>query len=268
MANSNNAKKGKVISLSNQKGGAGKTTSTAALATIFGERGYKVLAVDNDPQANLSLQFGIDPAKNQNLPGTIEDLYELGNKSKTPKNLAIPTGIENVDIIVSSVFAAELELILPAKAGSDLLLATTLKPYRQKYDLIFVDSPPNLGKFVINVLNSSDYFIIPVEGSWGLRSVNVILKLAAQNAEVYNLPTQFLGVFITMAERTTITQLLAEEALQRFPDNFFQTKIRRATIAREAAALGKPVPIYAADSALAADYKALADEISQRIGLK
>jgi chromosome partitioning protein len=252
------------LGMCNQKGGAGKTTSCSALATIFARQGLKVLVVDSDPQANLSLQFGLDTAQSTDLPGTVSDLYLLRDNSN---QVAIPTTVENVDLIPSSVQAAEIELSLPTKVGADLLLATALKPYREQYDLIILDSPPNLGKFVINVLNASDFFLVPVEGSWGLRSVDVILKLVQENTRIYNLPTQLAGVFITMADRTRINQVLREEAEQRFTDHFLKTEIRRSTMAREAATLGTPIPLYAADSGLAQDYRNLADEVAPRIGL-
>jgi chromosome partitioning protein len=253
-----------VISLCNQKGGAAKTTTAAALGAIYAERGLKVLLVDSDPQANLSLQFGIDYVTD-NLPGTISDLYTLKDNSD---QVAVKTQVKGVDLIPASVHAAEVEIGLPTRIGADLLLATTLKPYKTRYDLIILDSPPNLGKFVVNVLNASDYFLIPVEGSWGLRSVDVILRLVAENTRIYNLTTQFLGMFITMGDRTRLSQVLREEAAQRFGDKFMKTEIRRSTMAREAAAMGTPVPLYATDSTLAADYRALANEISRRIGLK
>ncbi|NWJ97786.1 MAG: ParA family protein [Chloroflexi bacterium] len=253
-----------VISLCNQKGGAGKTTTAAALGAIYAERGLKVLLVDSDPQANLSLQFGIDYVTD-NLLGTISDLYLLKDNSD---QVAVKTQVKGIDIIPASVHAAEVELALPTRIGADLLLGTALKLYKERYDMIILDSPPNLGKFVINVLNASDYFLIPVEGSWGLRSVDVVLRLVAENTRIYNLKTQFLGMFITMGDRTRLTQVLREEAAQRFENKFLKTEIRRSTMAREAAAMGTPVPLYATDSTLAADYRALADEISRRISLK
>ncbi|HEX2910559.1 MAG TPA: ParA family protein [Chloroflexia bacterium] len=253
------------LSLCNQKGGAAKTTTAAALAAIYGQQGLKVLLVDSDPQANLSLQFGIDTVIRTDLPGTISDLYLLKDHSD---RVAVSTNVPGVDIIPSSVYAAEVELGLPTRVGSDLLLATTLNAYRDRYDLIILDSPPNLGKFVINVLNASDYYLVPVEGSWGLRSVDVIMKLVSENSRVYNLKTQFLGVFITMGDRTRLTQVLREEAAQRFPGKFFKSEIRRSTMAREAAAMSTPVPLYATDSTLAADYRALAREVAGKIGLK
>ncbi len=252
------------LGLSNQKGGAAKTTTAAALAALYGERGLRVLGIDSDPQAHLSLQLGVDFLREENLPGTVSDLY-LGKASA--EEIAIHTRFKGVDIVPASVDLAAVEINLPGMTGCDLRLRRALEPVRNKYDLIILDSPPNLGKFAVNVLNASDFFLVPVDGPWALRSVDTLLTLSQDNAAIYNLPTAFLGVFITMGDRTRIMQVVREEAEQRFPHNTFKSEIRRSTLAREAAALETPVPLYAADSAVAADYRALADEVAARLGL-
>ena len=261
---SHNTRKGITISLCNQKGGAAKTTTAAALASIYGEQGLKVLVVDNDPQGNLSLQFGIDCLTQPNLPGTVSDLY-LGKA--TPNKIAIPTRFRGVSLIPASVDSAAVEITLPTLPGGDLLLGMALEADKSNYDLIILDSPPNLGKFTINVVNASDYYMVPVDGPWGLRSVDTFLKLARQNALIYKLPTQLLGVFMTMVSRTRIMSNVREEIIQRFPNHYFKSEIRRSTLAQEAAALETPLPLYATDSGVALDYRALAEEVAVRIGL-
>lgn len=252
------------LGLSNQKGGAAKTTTSAALAALYGSKGFKVLGIDSDPQAHLSLQLGVDVLRDENIVGTVSDLY-LGKASA--RELAVTTRFEGVDVVPASVDLAAVEINLPGMTGADLRLRRSLESARDGYDLIILDSPPNLGKFAVNVLNASDYFLVPVDGPWALRSVDVLLTLAQDNAGIYNLPTQFLGVFITMGDRTRIMQNVREEAEARFPGNVFKSEIRRSTLAREAAALETPVPLYAADSSVAADYRALADEVGKKIGL-
>ena len=256
-------KRGMCLGLSNQKGGAAKTTTAAALAAIYGELGFKVLGIDSDPQAHLSLQFGVDVLREENLPGTVSSLY-LGQASA--REIAIATQFKGVDIVPASVDLAAVEINLPGMTGCDLRLRRALESSRDIYDLIILDSPPNLGKFAVNVLNAADFFLVPIDGPWALRSVDVLLKLAQDNADVYNLPTQFLGAFLTMGDRTKIMQGVRESAEQRFPGYFLRSEIRRSTIAREAAALETPVPIYDADSGVAEDYRSLADEVKERMG--
>ncbi|HEX2916757.1 MAG TPA: ParA family protein [Chloroflexia bacterium] len=255
---------GKTLGLSNQKGGAAKTTTSAALAAIYGGDGLRILGIDSDPQAHLSLQLGVDLLREENIQGTVSDLY-LGKASAL--ELAIPTRFAGVDLVPASVDLAAVEINLPAMTGADLRLRRALESARGQYDLIILDSPPNLGKFAVNVLNASDFFLVPVDGPWALRSVDTLLTLAADNAAIYNLPTQFLGVFITMSDRTRIMQGVREEAERRFGEQVLKTEIRRSTLAREAAALETPVPLYAADSALAMDYRSLAAEVLQRMNL-
>jgi chromosome partitioning protein len=257
-------KSGYTLGLSNQKGGAAKTTTAAALAAVFGERGYSVLGIDSDPQAHLSLQLGVDFLREEGLQGTIADLY-LGKANAL--EVAVKTRFKGVDLVPASVDLAAVEINLPGMTGADLRLRRALETARSQYDLIIIDSPPNLGKFAVNVLNSSDYFLIPVDGPWALRSVDTLLSLAQDNAAIYNLPISFLGVFITMSDRTKIMQGVREEAEQRFPQYIFKTEIRRSTLAREAAAMETPVPLYAADSGLAGDYRNLADEVASRLGI-
>ncbi len=255
---------GKTLGLSNQKGGAAKSTTAAALAVLFGQQGKKVLAIDSDPQAHLSLQFGIDVLRDENVPGTASDLY-LGKAAA--HEVAIPTRFAGVHLVPASVDLAAVEINLPGMTGCDLRLRRSLEKARSQWDLIILDSPPNLGKFAVNVLNASDYFLVPVDGPWALRSVDTLLALARDNASIYNLPSEFLGVFITMSDRTRIMQGVREEALQRFGDQLFKSEIRRSTLAREAAALETPLPLYAADSGVAADYRALALEVAAHMGL-
>jgi chromosome partitioning protein len=252
------------LGLSNQKGGAAKTTTAAALAAIYGGMGLKVLGIDSDPQAHLSLQLGVDFLREEGLPGTVADLY-LGRASA--QELAIQTRFQGVNLVPASVDLAAVEINLPGMTGCDLRLRRALETARNNYDLVILDSPPNLGKFAVNVLNASDYFLVPVDGPWALRSVDTLLTLAEDNAAIYNLPTQFLGVFITMGDRTRIMQGVREEAEQRFPGQVFKSEIRRSTLAREAAALETPVPLYAADSGVAADYRSLANEVAKRLNL-
>jgi chromosome partitioning protein len=258
-------KKGVVLSLTNQKGGAGKTTTSAALATIYGEQGYKVLTVDNDPQGNLSLQLGVD-AMEQSLPGIVSDLYLKPARETT--NIEIATRFKGVSLIAASVAMSQVELLILNKPGADLLLNVALEAYKARYDLIILDSPPNVGKFVLNVLNASDYFIVPVDGTWALRSVDTVLELARANKEAYKLSTDFLGVFLTMVTRTKMFQALREDCTARFGDAFFKSEIRRSTLAQEAAALEIPVPLYAKDSTLVEDYRSLASEIATRLNLQ
>lgn len=252
------------LGLSNQKGGAAKTTTAAALAAIYTQNGLRVLCVDNDPQGHLSLQLGVDSlSPDFKTRATVSDIYT--GKAQVSE-VAIQTA-SGIDLIPASVELAEREMLLSTMAGTDLRLRVALEPARASYDMIILDSPPNLGKLAVNVLTACDYFIVPVDGPWALRSVDTIVQLARQNAQIYKLPAQFLGVFLTIVDRTRIMQSVREEVSQRYPDRLLKSEIRRSTLARESAALETPLPLYASDSSVAADYRALAAEVAERIGL-
>lgn len=255
---------GLTLGLCNQKGGAAKTTSAAALAALYGEQGLKVLAVDSDAQGNLSLQFGVDCLTDKTIKGTIADVY-LGRA--TAPEVITHTRFNGVDLIPASMDLAAVEIVMPTLPGCDLLLSTALETERINYDLIILDSPPNLGKFAVNVLNAADFFVVPVDGPWALRSVDTLLKLARDNSRVYKLSSKFLGVFLTMSDRTRLTGGVRSEAEERYPGLLFKSEIRRSTQAREAAAMETPIPLYAADSAVATDYRSLAREVAERMGL-
>jgi chromosome partitioning protein len=259
------AKQGVILTLANQKGGVAKTTTAAALASIYSQRGLKVLAIDSDAQANLTLQLGIDYLSDPRMRGTVADLY-LGKA--TASEIAISTPFKGIDLVPSSAEAAEVELRIPNKTGSDLLLREMVIADKANYDLIIIDSPPNLGKFVINCINASDYFIIPIDGKWALNSADLVMNLAEENSRVYRLPTKLLGVFLTMVDRTNMTIELRNVINERFENLVFKSEIRRSTVARESATLDTPIPLYSADSAVASDYRSLADEIANRMGKK
>lgn len=261
--NFNRRNYGITLGLCNQKGGVGKTSTVAALATIYAGRGLKVLVIDNDPQGNVSLQLGVD-ALGQSDIRTTADLY-LGKFQA--HEAVITTNVDGVYLVPATVDLARVEMMLPTQQGSDLRLKGSLREAREHYDLILFDSPPNLGKLSINVLAASDWFLIPISGSWSVRSIDVILEKAEDNRKFYNTQSKLLGLVITMMERTKIMTSLKEYNQENYAQYLLETGIRRATVAREAEAMSQPIPLYAEDSGIAEDYRRLADEIAAKIGL-
>ena len=257
--------RGIIIGLVNQKGGVAKTTSAAALASIFAARGYKVLALDTDPQGHLGVHFGIDTVVNKTLPGTTADVF---TGKKTAEEIALKSDYNDVWVVPASTDELSLvEMYLPTKQGSDLQLKSKLKTTRLHFDLIILDAPPNLGKLSINVMAASDWLLVPVEGPLGMRSLDAIVQAVATNAEIYDVPTRLLGVFLTMVDRTRIMNSVREEIEERYHGLLMKSEIRRSTLVRESSALQTPVPNYARDSGVSLDYQALTDEMIERMHL-
>jgi len=259
-------RRGITIGLCNQKGGVGKSSTVASLASIYASWGLKVLVIDSDPQGNASLQLGVDCLSEgeevRSCPAA--NLYM---ERAAAHELAISTQFEGLFLVPAAVDLAEVEMNLPGLTGSDLRLRMSLRQARKHFDLIILDSPPNLGKFSVNVLIASDWFLVPVAGAWALRSVKALLSVAQRNADYYSSNNQFLGLFLTMTDRTKIIQNVREVAHSKYPGHVLNSEIRRSTLAREAEAMGIPLPIYSADSTLAEDFQALALEIAGKIGL-
>lgn len=258
-------KKAVVLGVTNEKGGVGKTTTTAALVASLGARGYRVAAIDCDPKADLSSQFGIKKlSTEQKLKGTSADLFQL---KAAPHEIAIETQFKGVYLVPSSVALAEIEMNLPGKSGSDLRLSTAIEESKSHFDVIFLDSPPNPGKLVINIINASDWLLLPVDGTWGLSALDTIVGLAKENSKIYKLPPHHFGVILTRTAKTQIWSAVREEAKSRFPEYLFQAEIRDSTIAQQASAMQVPLPFYATSSGVAKDYVQLTDELLSRMAI-
>ncbi len=242
------------IAVLSQKGGTGKTTAVRHLTDVFRRAGLDVLAIDLDPQGNLSDYFDVDPS----VEPTIGDVLTGRAKAKA----AVHDGI-----IPANLSLAEAELQLAGKMGRELTLRKALKDVDAEHDVILIDCPPALGLLTINGLVAADWALVSSEAQYfALQGVQGALEVIEQAKEFYNPDLDWLGVVMNIADMRTIHSREALDQLkERFGDRVFDTTIRSSIRYAESAERGVSILDYRPE--LGADYLALAEEILRRIGM-
>jgi chromosome partitioning protein len=244
----------RVVALANQKGGVAKTTSTINLGVALKELGHKVLAVDMDPQGNLTMSQGLNPDEvnpsmfNVLVQGTaIEDvIYE-----------------RELDLAAASIDLAGADLALASVIGRERALSKALFAIRDRYEFILIDTPPSLGLLTINALTAADEVIVPVQCEYlslrGLAQLERTLELVRENL---NPNVHIAGILPTMFDSRTIHGNEAVDLLRSsFGDLVFSTVVRKTIKFAEAPVQGSSVIRYAPSSEAAHSYRALAKEV-------
>lgn len=231
---------GKIISIVNQKGGVGKTTTAVNLAAAVGLAGKKVLLVDADPQGNSTSGYGIN--KKQASVTSYELLIGRGKL----ESAVIKTEFKNIDIVPSSMdlAAAEVDLIEIDHRESQLKMA--LAAARERYDYIFIDCPPSLGLITINSLNASDTVLVPIQCEYfALEGLSQLMASVRQVKRLYNPTLEIEGIVLTMYDgRLNLTQQVVAEIKKYFADKLYKTVIPRAVRLSEAPSYGMPIQYY------------------------
>ena len=244
----------RVIALANQKGGVAKTTTTVNLGVALKERGLSVLAVDLDPQANLTMSQGINP---ESVERSMFDVLV--------HSFAIDEVIQRseIDVAVSSIDLAGAELSLSSMIGRERALQKGLLPVRNRYDYILVDTPPSLGLLTINALTAADGVIVPVQCEYlSLRGLVQLENTLSMIRENLNPDVDIWGILPTMFDSRTIHAREAIEMLkEHFGDLVFDTRIRKTVRYAEAPVQGVSVLKYDPNSTAAAAYRELAEEV-------
>jgi chromosome partitioning protein len=245
---------GRVIALANQKGGVAKTTSTLNLAVAFAEEGHKVLAVDLDPQGNLTMSQGLNP-------DTIErSMYDV-LVHKLPIEQIIHRG--EIDLGVASIDLAGAELALSSMIGRERALEKALQPVIADYDFVIIDTPPSLGLLTINALVASNGVIVPVQCEYlSLRGLVQLENTLSMIRENLNPDVGIEGILATMYDSRTLHSREALEILEEnFGDLVFKTRIRKTIRYAEAPVKGTSVLKYDPTGPAAQAYRDLAKEV-------
>jgi chromosome partitioning protein len=246
--------KAHVVCLSNHKGGVAKTTSACNLGAGLSMRGKKVLLIDMDPQANLSMCFGLRDSQDTIYKVLISDL-----KAKD----AVFTIQRNLDIIPSSLDLAGAEIELSSEQGREMILQEELESVIYDYDYIIIDCGPNLGLLTTNSLTVADEVIVPVEASYfsikGLQKLTSIIKKIQKRL---NPSLKSIRILITQFDsRKTIQKDIAREIEKHYPNELFKTRIRSNVTLAEAPTKGVDIFRYDPNSRGAEDYNSLCDEV-------
>jgi chromosome partitioning protein len=242
----------KVITISNHKGGVGKTTSTINIGAGLNSLGQKVLLIDLDPQANLTQSLGIvEPTRT--IYGAIRGEYGL-------EPISLPNG---VDVVPSTLDLSGAEVELSGEAGREYILKELIEPLRGNYDFILIDSPPSLGLLTINAFTSSDLVYIPLQAQYlALQGLAKLMEVIEKIKKRLNKGLTVGGVFITQYDnRKVLNRDVVATIEAHFTDKVFTTKVRDNIALAEAPANGMDIFSYSPKSYGAEDYKALSLEI-------
>ena len=248
---------GKIIAITNQKGGVGKTTTSVNLGASLAMLGKKVLLVDIDPQGNTTSGVGINKAD------VAHCVYDVLINDVNPKDAIMETAVENLSILPATIQLAGAEIELVPTISREVRLKRSLNAVRDKFDYILIDCPPSLGILTVNSLTASDSVIIPIQCEYyALEGLSQLLNSVRLVQKHLNTSLQIEGVLLTMFDaRTNLGIQVIEEVKKYFQNKVYQTVIPRNVRLSEAPSHGQSIVTYDPKSKGAEVYMELAKEV-------
>lgn len=251
---------GRIIAIANQKGGVGKTTTAINLSACLAEKGQKVLAIDMDPQGNMSSGLGLD--KNS----VEKTIYDLIIGESEVEEVLQKNALENMDILPANVdlSAAEIELI--GIDEKEYIVKKAIEKIKDAYDYVIIDCPPSLSMLTINAMTTADSVLVPIQCEYyALEGLSQLIHTVELVKERLNPVLEIEGVVFTMYDaRTNLSLQVVENVKDNLQQNIYKTIIPRNIRLAEAPSYGMPINQYDAKSAGADSYRRLADEVMNR----
>lgn len=249
----------KIISFANHKGGVGKSTSAINIGTGLNRDKQRVLLIDLDPQANLSLGLGLKDAN--------KGIYDALTGKVSLHDIIVSIG-EDFDLVPSSLSLCGAEIELSSESGREFILKELLEGIKSNYDFIIIDCPPSLGLLTLNALTASDEVYIPLQAQFlAMQGVSKLTEVISKIQKRLNPRLEIGGVFLTQYDKRKILNRDIGQAIENFfKTKVFKTKIRDNVALAECPASGKDIFSYAPKSAGALDYLSLTKEILARNG--
>lgn len=251
---------GRIIVVANQKGGVGKTTTAINLSACLAETGKKVLAIDMDPQGNMTSGLGVDKEKVENT------VYELLLGEVKVKDCLQKSVAENLEIIASNINLAAVEIELIGEQEKEFILQKALEEIHNEYDFVIIDCPPSLNILTINSMCAADTVIVPIQCEYyALEGLSQLIHTINLVKDRLNPDLEIEGIVFTMYDaRTNLSLQVVENVKNNLEQTIYKTIIPRNVRLAEAPSYGMPINLYDAKSAGAESYRLLAEEVINR----